>query len=71
MTLRDQLDCARRELAMRRNVYPKWVSSGKMTPAKADHELRAMEAIAATLERVMELNEAGLAWIAEREGGPR
>ena len=52
MTLKDQLDCARRELALRRNVYPKWVASGRMTQAKADHETQAMAAIVATLEKM-------------------
>jgi hypothetical protein len=52
----DQLACVVRELAMRRRVYPRWVESGKMTQAKADLEIRAMEAVAETL-RGLELGD--------------
>lgn len=48
--LADQIACARRELSMRRRVYPMWVSTQRMTQAKADHEIACMEAIVATLE---------------------
>lgn len=37
--------CARRELAMRKNVYPKWVASGRMKQDAADKEIAAMQAI--------------------------
>lgn len=36
-----------RELKFRRRVYARWVSDGKMTQAKADHEIAVMEAILA------------------------
>jgi len=52
MTIDEQVAAARRELAMRRNVYRKWVSTGRMMQATADHEIAAMEAIVETLERV-------------------
>ncbi len=48
----EQVAAARRELAMRRNVYPKWVDSRRMTQDKADREIAAMEAIIETLELV-------------------
>ena len=47
--LPDQLESARRELAMRDRVYPKWVASKRMTQQQADHELACMESIAGTL----------------------
>lgn len=47
--LTTQLAAARRELAMRRNVYPKWVAGGRMTEAKAGVEIAAMAAIVETL----------------------
>jgi hypothetical protein len=65
MTLREQLDCARRELALRKSVYPKWVRENRMTPTKAAHEIAAMEAIHATLEKVLMLDEVGIAWAIE------
>jgi len=50
----EQLQAAQRELQMRRNVYPKWVVSGRMKQAKADHEIQCMEAIVATLKALKE-----------------
>ncbi len=32
-----------REVGMRKNVYPKWVRSGRMTQEQADQEQAAME----------------------------
>ncbi len=49
MTYQQQLEAARRELAMRERVYPRWVQQEKMTQEKADHEIAAMRAIVATL----------------------
>lgn len=56
-TLTQQVDCAKRELAMRRNAYPKWVAQGKMSPDKMQHETETMEAILATLEKARMLEE--------------
>ena len=50
MNLEEQIKAAARELAMRRNVYPKWVASGRMKQAVADHETEAMAAILETLK---------------------
>ena len=38
-------DCARRELVMRRRVYPGLVSRGRMTDEQARREIAMMEAI--------------------------
>ena len=48
-TIKEQLACARRELALRRNVYPGWVARGKMNQQKSDHEIACMESIVETL----------------------
>lgn len=48
-TLEAQIVCVRRELAMRKNVYPKWVASGRMKPEAADHEINCMQAVHDTL----------------------
>ena len=45
VTFREKLACVERELAMRRNVYPKWVKSGRMKADSAEHQIRAMEAV--------------------------
>jgi len=55
--LAEQLTCAKRELALRRNTYPKWVAGGRMTGATAERETAAMAAIVETLERCLLLEE--------------
>lgn len=49
-TLDEQIECVRREIGMRRRVYPRWVEIGRITQAHADHQIAAMEAVLATLE---------------------
>lgn len=56
-SLADMLDAARRELAMRKSTYPKWVASGRMTQAKADHETECMSAIVERIEMLKLLAE--------------
>lgn len=46
ITAETKLSCIEREIKMRRRVYPRWVSDGRMTQAKADDEIKTMEAIA-------------------------
>lgn len=46
-TPKEKLACAARELAMRRNVYPKWVANGRMKQETADREIAVMESIVA------------------------
>lgn len=52
-SLAEQVACVKRELALRRNVYPGWVRNGKMTQAKADHEIECMADVLATVEKAM------------------
>lgn len=47
----DLLACAEREVSMRKRVYPRWVEIGRLTQAKADHEIACMQAIAALLRQ--------------------
>jgi hypothetical protein len=56
-TLDEQIDCARRELAMRRACYPKWVAAGRLKQEKAEHELATMADIVETLEQIKEAVE--------------
>lgn len=51
VSLERQIACVAREIALRRNVYPKFVASGKIKQETADTELAAMEAVLATLKR--------------------
>lgn len=46
----EQLRCAKRELALRRKVYPRRVAADQMTEHAATRELAGMTAIVQTLE---------------------
>jgi hypothetical protein len=59
ISLRDQIACVRRELALRERVYPSQIAAGKMKQAEADTELARMRAVLDTLEHV-ETFAAGL-----------
>ena len=56
-----QIACVRREVSMRRHVYPRWVANGKMTQEEADRQVEAMEAAQATLERLRDDEQARVA----------
>jgi hypothetical protein len=49
VTWADQLACVERELKLRRRLYPRRVEVGRLSQAKADQEIRDMEAVAETL----------------------
>ena len=50
ITITAQLAAAKRELAMRRRVYPRWIAQQRMSEATAHHEIACMQAIVDTLE---------------------
>ena len=52
VSITEQMSCVEREIALRRNVYPKWVKSGKMKQQAADYQLQAMCAVLKTLNMV-------------------
>jgi hypothetical protein len=51
-----KVDCIRRELKMRRSVYPRWVDSGRLTQIQADEEIAVMAEILADLEKAAAAN---------------
>lgn len=51
-TIRELIDCAKREHAMRLRVYDKRIMEGKMDALKANHETECMAEIVRTLERM-------------------
>jgi hypothetical protein len=55
--LGEQLLEAERELHLRLSVYPRRVSSGKLTQAQADRNIRVQRAIIATLRGLQEGNQ--------------
>ncbi len=52
VTIDEQVACVEREIKMRRRVYPRWTADQRMTQAKADAEIRAMEAVLETLRGI-------------------
>jgi hypothetical protein len=57
-SMADQIACVRREIAMRRNVYPKWIESGRLKAVEAERELARMQAVHDSLERLVTLDAA-------------
>jgi hypothetical protein len=53
-----QIACVRREVSMRKRVYPRWVQNAKMTQEEADRQLQTMEAVQATLEGLQAAEKA-------------
>jgi hypothetical protein len=51
-TIRDQIRCVEREIAMRQRAYPNWVQSGRMSAVMASAEIATMEEVLETLKRV-------------------
>lgn len=54
ITIEQQIASVKREIAFRARCYPKWVEQGKMKAEVAQHERRAMQAVLATLERLVQ-----------------
>ena len=50
VTLVEMLAEARRELAMRQRLYPRWVEEGRMKPHQAERQIAVMQAIAEELQ---------------------
>lgn len=50
-TIRRLIKAVQRENAMRVNVFPRWVASGRLTQAEADDERAAMRAILTSMYR--------------------
>ena len=56
-TLTEMLASAKRESQLRKNVYPRWVESGRLDSEKAKHEIECMEAICVVLDRCLMLEQ--------------
>jgi hypothetical protein len=57
VTLDQQIAAVAREIAMRKNVYPKWVASKRMKQEEADHQIAAMEKVIETLNELKQIAE--------------
>ena len=52
--LANQIAELKREIAIRKNTFPKWVAQGRMTQAKADQQIQDMTAALHTLLKLEE-----------------
>ncbi|MCA1623362.1 MAG: hypothetical protein LC768_13130 [Acidobacteria bacterium] len=52
ITIDEQIAEVKREIAMRRKVYPKWIEAGSMQKSKADFQVLAMEAVLILLQAI-------------------
>jgi hypothetical protein len=57
ITLDLQIEAVKREIGMRKRVYPNWVANRKLTQVKADYEIAAMAAVLETLETLKKQQE--------------
>jgi len=51
-TLDEEIQCVRREVAMRERVYRRRVSDGRMRQEAADREIVTMRAVLSRLEKI-------------------
>ncbi|TDB64388.1 hypothetical protein [Arundinibacter roseus] len=49
-TLSEQIAEIKRELAMRKKVYPDWKRTGRIHPKEADHRIQVLEDLLERLE---------------------
>lgn len=61
-TLQDKLAELRRELVLRRNVYPWMVRSGRLKQADADRQIGILREIIRDYERMMQIEPGDSLW---------
>ena len=61
ISIERQIACVRREVGLRKRVYPRWVSQARMSQPDADGQIAAMEAALATLKRVRDEQQSKVA----------
>jgi hypothetical protein len=57
ITLAEMAAEAKRELAMRQRLYPRWVEDGRMKAHQAERQIAVMQAIVAELGERVAANE--------------
>lgn len=51
-SLREQIACVKREIAIRERVYPKWIESKRITADQCRNEIECMKAVLDTLQKL-------------------
>lgn len=59
MSIMSMIKCARRELRLRQEFYPRRVQEGRVSPETAQHEIDCMRAICELLDRVQQQEQEG------------
>ncbi len=54
VSLRHQIAEIEREIGLRKNVYPRWITSGKIRRGEAELHMERIEAALATLKAIQE-----------------
>jgi len=49
ITINEQINEVKREISMRRGVYPKWIEAGSLQKTKGDFQILMMEAVLISL----------------------
>lgn len=57
VTLADAITEVRRELAIRKSCYPRWIASNRLSQANADHQFAAMALVLENLLDIADLIE--------------
>ncbi len=65
-TLKQQIGCLQREIALRERLYPRWVESKKLKPESAEFELQCMKSIAERLKSESALEHDALKYMEEQ-----
>lgn len=60
ISLQDQMRVAQRQLAHFKTNSPVWIKSGRLTPSGAAKDLSCLEAIVATMDKLIGLEEVSL-----------
>lgn len=55
--LQTQIKCIKREIAIRKRVYPRWIDQEKMNIEDAKNEIETMEAVLETLSKYESMKE--------------
>jgi hypothetical protein len=51
-SIEEQISCVSREIALREQVYPRWVANQKISKHRADREIACMRAVLQSLKRM-------------------
>lgn len=65
-TLKQQIDCVKREIAMREKLYPDWVQAKRLKPEKAEYELNCMKAVLESLTSEASLEKETAKYLEEQ-----